>query len=93
MKKIQFKKLVMKVTFGGRTFTLNLSYFQENWGAPFIIGFMMLLMTAAGFLCYGLEKVANNLAVYSYYLLVIGVILQFICYLKYWREEDNFEGS
>jgi hypothetical protein len=40
-------------------------------------------MAAAGYLCCGLESIANDIAVYAYYSLVIGVVLQLICYLKY----------
>ncbi|MGQ9597769.1 MAG: hypothetical protein ACUVUS_10490, partial [Thermoproteota archaeon] len=63
------------------------SYLEENWGAPFIVVFMMLLMVAALFLASGLEGLANEVAVYAYYSLVIGVVLQFICYLKYGSEQ------
>ena len=63
-------------------------YLRENWGAPFIVAFMVMLMAAAGYLCCGLEAVANDIAVYAYYSLVIGVALQFVCYLKYGGDED-----
>ena len=54
------------------------SYLKENWGAPFIIGFMILLILAAAYLSVGNEAFADELAVYAYYSLVIGVILQLI---------------
>ena len=57
-------------------------YVNENWGAPFIIGFMLLLMIAAVSLSMGLAALANDLAVYAYYALVVGVISQLFCYLK-----------
>ena len=63
-------------------------YLKENWGAPFIIVFMILLTTAAVYLALGDEANANNIAVYAYYSLVIGVFLQLICFIKYGREED-----
>jgi hypothetical protein len=78
----------IRVKYKGRDVTFKLSgrlrgYLKENWGAPFIIAFMVMLMTAAGYLCYGLESIANDIAVYAYYSLVVGVVLQLICYLKY----------
>jgi|GEM_PF-5350354 len=43
-----------------------MNYLKENWGAPFIICFMVLLMVAALFLAEGVELVANEIAVYAY---------------------------
>jgi len=62
-------------------------YLRENWGSPFVVAFMALLMAAAGFLCAGSEAMANELAVYAYYCLVLGVVLQLVCYLRYGGEE------
>ena len=58
-------------------------YVRENRGAPFIVGFMLLLMIAAGSLSVGLDVLANAVAVCAYYVLVAGVVLQFVCFLKY----------
>ena len=58
-------------------------YFRENWGAPFIIGFMLLLMIAAAALVVSLEFLANEVAIYAFYALVVGVVLQLICFLKF----------
>ena len=87
----------IRVKYKGRDVTFKLSgrlrgYLRENWGAPFIIAFMVMLMTAAGYLYYGLESIANDIAVYAYYSLVIGVVLQPIRYLKYGRKllENSF---
>jgi len=52
---------------------IPLRYFRENWGAPFILGFMILLIVAAVSLAGGLDFLANEVAVYAYYLLVAGV--------------------
>jgi len=65
------------------------SYFRVNWGSPFIIVFMILLLMAAGNLAYGFEDVANSLAIYAYYALVLGVVLQIICYFKYGGDRDD----
>lgn len=67
-------------------------YVRENWGAPFIVGFMLLLMIAATSLSVGLTTLADEVAVYAYYALVVGVIGQLFCYLKFNKrngEKDN----
>ena len=51
---------------------------------------MILLMTAAGFKnarAYGLGSIADDVAVYAYYVLLVGVLLQLVSYLRY-REKD-----
>jgi heme/copper-type cytochrome/quinol oxidase subunit 4 len=58
-------------------------YVKENWGAPFVVGFMALLMTAAVFLLMNFAVLANEISVYAYYALVVGVVLQLVCFLKY----------
>jgi len=63
-------------------------YLRENWGAPFIITFMILLLFAAGALINNLEALANEIAIYAYYSLCIGVFLQFLCLLKYGKKEE-----
>lgn len=64
-------------------------YFRENWGAPFIIGFMLLLTVAAASLSIGLDFLANEVAIYAYYALVVGVVLQLVCFLKYGERSGN----
>ena len=58
-------------------------YVRENLGAPFIVGFMLLLVVAAGSLSVGLAVLANEVAVYAYYALVAGVVLQLVCFVKF----------
>ena len=58
-------------------------YFKENWGVPFIIAFQVLLISAAGYRAYGQAEMANQIAIYAYYALVIGVVLQLVSYLRY----------
>ena len=64
-------------------------YFRENWGAPLFIEFILLLMVAAASLSIGLDFLANEVAVYAYYALVAGVVLQFVCFLKYGERGGN----
>ncbi len=62
-------------------------YFKENPSAIFIIGFQMLLISAAAFLISGDSVLANEVAVYSYYSLVMGVVLQLIAVVRKGPEE------
>ena len=65
------------------------AYFRENWGAPFVLGFMVLLIVAASSLAIGLGFLANEVAIYAYYALVAGVVLQLVCLLKYGENGGN----
>lgn len=58
-------------------------YFKDNLGAPFIIGFQLLLLVCAGLLIQGNSVMANEVGVYAYFLLVIGVVLQLIVYVRH----------
>ena len=64
-------------------------YVRENWGTPFILGFMLLLMVAAGSLSVGLDVLANAVAVCAYYALVAGIVLQLICFVKFGEKGGN----
>ena len=75
MRKIDFNTLQTKTK----------GYVKENWGSPFIVGFIFLLLTAAVLLSVGSSYWAEEVAVYAYYSLVAGVVLQLVCYLKYKR--------
>jgi len=56
-------------------------YVMENWGSPFVVAFAMMLTIAAFLLPTNLA--AYSIAIYAFYSLVIGVILQFVCFVKY----------
>ena len=71
----------------------HIEYFKTNWGAPFVIAFQVLLIAAAGYLAAGAEAVANELAVYAYYSLVAGVILQLASLLGERRENEKGKRS
>ena len=64
-------------------------YVKENWGSPFILSFMLLLVVAAIFLSSGLSSLADNVAVYAYYALVAGVILQVASFVKYQKKDEE----
>lgn len=57
-------------------------YVRENWGTPFIVGFMLLLIVVAVPLSIGVAEVANEVAVYAHYALVIGFVLQLVHFMK-----------
>lgn len=89
-----WKKVKLRVKVHGREVTSYTfkymfkclkSYLKENWGAPFITVFILLLIVAAIYVAMDLEPLAKDLAVYAYYSLAVGVALQFICHLKYSR--------
>ena len=71
----------------------HINYFKTNWGAPFVIAFQALLIAAAGYLAAGAEAIANGLAVYAYYSLVAGVILQLASLLRERRENERGKRS
>jgi heme/copper-type cytochrome/quinol oxidase subunit 4 len=56
---------------------------------------MLLLMVAAVSLSIGVADVANEVAIYAYYALVVGVALQLVCFLKCNKKngEKNLESS
>ena len=55
-------------------------YVRENWGAPFVLAFMGLLMVAAALLILGLSWIAEAVGNVAYFSLVAGVVLQFLCF-------------
>lgn len=64
-------------------------YVRENWGSPFIVGFIVLLLTAAVLLSAGSSYWAEQVAIYAYYALVAGVALQIVCFLKYKKSDPD----
>ena len=69
---------------------------RENWGAPFVLAFIALLISSAVYLSIGNSSIANNIAVYAFYALVLGVVLQIASYVKYGesrREEPEYVTS
>jgi heme/copper-type cytochrome/quinol oxidase subunit 4 len=79
MNQIGFDKIMIKVK----------SYVRKNWGSPFILGFMLLLIAVAVSLSAGLSSLADTVAVYAYYALAAGVFLQLASFLKYRGKSDD----
>ncbi len=68
---------------------LMLSYFKEKPSAPFIIGFMFLLIICAILLMLKSEKTAKELANIAYFLLVIGVGIEVYQFVKHGERDDK----
>jgi uncharacterized membrane protein YccC len=64
-------------------------YIKENWGSPFIVGFMLLLVVGAVSLSAGFASLADTIAVYAFYALVTGVFLQLASFLKFRGKSDD----
>jgi uncharacterized membrane protein len=60
-----------------------------------MVGFMLVLVVSAASLSMGLVDLAKGAAVAGYYALVVGVILQIVCFMKYNKRngEKNYESS
>jgi hypothetical protein len=56
-------------------------YFIRNPGALFIIAFDALILTCAFLLIQG-NPLVDNVAVFAYCFLVVGVVLQVVAFLK-----------
>ena len=54
---------------------------------------LVLLAVTAGVYAAGNEKMANDLAIMAYYLLVLGVLLQIVTYIGEQRAERLVKGS
>ena len=78
---------IMKVTIN---ITKIVRYLRQNLGSPFIIVFQMLLLFCAFLLIRGYSNLANEVAVYAYYSLVIGVVLYLVSFL---RHRDGVEET
>ncbi|MDG7037657.1 MAG: hypothetical protein JRN37_00630 [Nitrososphaerota archaeon] len=57
-------------------------YLKSNYGVPFVAAFIVLLVAAAAFESLGTGGIANTLAEYAYFAIVIGVVLQVIASRK-----------
>jgi hypothetical protein len=60
-------------------------WLSKNPGAVFVVGFQMLLLACAYLLIGGNFAQADNVAMCAFCLLVVGVILEAIPFLKTWR--------
>jgi hypothetical protein len=58
---------------------------KKNWGSPFIVGFILLLVSAA-------VSLASGIAIYAYYTLILGVVLQLVCFVMYREKVSEAEA-
>jgi hypothetical protein len=61
-------------------------FVKENWGTPFLVGFMVFL-TGAGFFM-SISPDLSNLAVICAFL-VAGVVLQLVSFFKYQHVDES----
>ena len=57
-------------------------YFQNKPSAPYILGFMTLLLLCPFFIILNYEQIAEQIANIAYFLLVFSVIIELINELK-----------
>lgn len=62
--------------------TLSEQRLRTDWGAYFIIVFLIILMIAISFYISGSVQLAEAIANYAYYALVIGVILEIVGFAR-----------
>jgi len=67
-------------------------YFRENLGIPFIVGFQILLIACGILLSQNNSALATEVAVYAYYLLTAGVVLQLVSFLRLKKKVDLAEN-
>jgi hypothetical protein len=56
---------------------------RGNLGSPFIVVFILLLISTAVFLSAGLSYLADSTVSFAFYALVVGVILQLVSFFKF----------
>ncbi len=73
--------------------TLNLhatrEYLRQNQGIPFLAIAILLIGLVAVSLAAGAEPLANVFSNYGFWLLIVGIVVQFVSFLT---ELKNFEG-
>jgi hypothetical protein len=67
------------------------AFFRQNPGAPFIILFQLLLLVCAVLSIGGYSNSADEVAVYAYNFLVVGVVLQLVSFLQHGEEAEETE--
>jgi len=60
-----------------------LFFLRHNWGAAFVVLFVLLLIVSAIELSFGAIRLSNSLSIDGFYFLVIGVVLQITSSIAY----------
>jgi len=88
------KNLTLKLTYRKKvsnTILIKLpKLIKENWGTFFIVIFMVLLIAATFSKSLKLNPLTDILAFLSYCGLIIGVILNFIYFIKYYNKNSKY---
>lgn len=79
----------LKIQINNGLFIKLKRYLQNNWGAPFILGFILLLMFVTIPLFLGLSSLTEKIIVSAFCMLVTGVILQISCFIKHSGKNVN----
>ena len=69
----------MKITIN---ITRIVKYFRQNFGVHFVIVFQLLLLASAALLIRGYSTLADEVALYAVYSLVIAVVLQLVSFCR-----------
>jgi hypothetical protein len=64
-------------------------YVKANPGTPFVLAFMILLLSAAALLAIGRPNDADNVANYAFYSLVLGITIQVIVTTRESRKHSH----
>jgi len=62
----------------------------ENPGASFIIVFQALILLCAFFLTQESSSLASDSAIFAYFFLIIGVVLQAIGFIRNKKSDSEF---
>ncbi len=68
-------------------------YFKTNPGTPFILAFMILVLSAAALLITGRPNEADNVADYAFYSLVLGIAVQVGVVIRESRKHPHSSDS
>jgi hypothetical protein len=68
-------------------------YFKGDPGTPFILAFIVLLVSAAALLVAGKTSEANSVAIYAFYSLVLGLIIQLGVVVREGRKHTISNGD
>jgi hypothetical protein len=66
---------------------------RSDWGAYFIIGFIVILLIAIFYYMLGSVRLAESMADYAYYALVIGVVLEILGFARHRQKERSFTAK
>lgn len=69
-----------------------LYYYYKKFDSRIFVGFAIALLSISAFVLSGSEEMANEIAIYAYYFLVLGVLGSLIEYLREGKGEEESEN-